>query len=159
MTTTGTFISAIILSCATIAGGQALLTKDPLTNLAVSPATDPPSHFGSGPYNAPTKMPPGHVCKSQMEGNMYEVFKIKVDAMVTWLASSLPGFKKVSGYESGRSQTAFYNADGTLVVIVTGNPGAQGENTAVYGVAYERYQPGLSEKTIASLTQGKIICQ
>jgi|GEM_PF-6709739 len=43
--------------------------------------------------------------------------------------------------------------------IVTGSPGARGENTAAYSVAYERYQPGLSDKTITSLTQGKIVCQ
>jgi hypothetical protein len=45
------------------------------------------------------------------------------------------------------------------VVIVTGDKGAQGENTSVYAVAYERYQPGLSEKTINSLTHGQMVCQ
>jgi hypothetical protein len=45
------------------------------------------------------------------------------------------------------------------VVIVTGDSGTQGENTNAYSVAYERYQPGISEKTINSLTRGKIICQ
>ena len=63
---------------------------------------------------------------------------------------------KISGYESKRSQTVFYNSDRTIVIIVTGNPGALGENTAAYSVAYERYQPGLSEKTITGMTQGNI---
>jgi hypothetical protein len=45
------------------------------------------------------------------------------------------------------------------VVIVTGNNGAQCENTNAYAVAYERYQPGISEKAITALTQGKMVCQ
>jgi hypothetical protein len=65
----------------------------------------------------------------------------------------------VQGYESGRTQTAFYKSDGTIVIFLTGTPGAQGENTDAYAVAYERYQPGMSGKTITSLTQGKIVCQ
>jgi hypothetical protein len=38
-------------------------------------------------------------------------------------------------------------------------PGAQGENTDAYAVAYERYQPGISGKTINSLAHGNIVCQ
>jgi hypothetical protein len=53
----------------------------------------------------------------------------------------------------------FYNSDGTIVIIVTGEAGAAGENTAAHSVAYERYQPGISEKTITALTQGKMVCQ
>ena len=44
----------------------------------------------------------------------------------------------------------------TILVIVTGDKGAEKENTNAYSVAYERYQPGLSEKTISGLTQGKM---
>ena len=75
---------------------------------------------------------------------------------LVFLASS--GFNKVSGYESRTSQIAFYNSDRTILIIVTGKPGAAGEDTDAYSVAYERYQPGLSEKTVTSLTQGKISC-
>ncbi|HSS97263.1 MAG TPA: hypothetical protein VLK33_09545 [Terriglobales bacterium] len=64
----------------------------------------------------------------------------------------------MSGHDSSRSQTAFHNSDRTIVIIVTGNPGGAGQDTDASAVAYERYQPGLSEKAVTSLTQGKIIC-
>ena len=81
-----------------------------------------------------------------------------MDAATAWYASHLSGFKKVQGYESGRTQIAFYNSDRTMLVFLTGEPGAQGENTNGYAVGYQRYQPGLSEKTISGLAQGKIAC-
>ena len=130
-------------------------TNDPLTGVALIPATDPGNQIGNGP----TQMPDGQVCKSKMQGNFYSLYNIKVDAVVQWYASHLSGFKKVQGYENGRSQAAFYNPDRTLVIIVTGDSGAKGENTNAYSVAYERYQPGLSEKTIAGMTQGNIDCR
>jgi hypothetical protein len=83
---------------------------------------------------------------------------LKMDAAAAWYASHLSGFKKVQGYESGRSQIAFYNSDTTIVILLTGQLGAEGENADAYGVAYERFQPGISEKAIAGLTQGKFIC-
>jgi hypothetical protein len=110
-------------------------------------------------YNEPTKMPDGQVCKSKMQANFYSLYNIKVDAAVAWYSSHLSGFKKVSGYESERSQTAFYNSDRTIVIFVTGDSGAKDENTKAYSVAYERYQPGISEKTITAVTQGRIVCQ
>ena len=153
-------ISAIVaailfLSLANAAGQAKKLTNDPLTGLPLSPAT-----YG-GPFqgNDPDKMPDGQVCRSKMQGNSYDLLKIKIDAATEWYSSHLSGFKKVQGYESGRSQTAFYNSDGTVVIFLTGQRGEQGENTAAYSVAYERYQPGISEKTIIGLTQGKFVCQ
>ena len=110
-------------------------------------------------YNEPTKMPDGQVCKSKMRANFYSLDNIKVDAAVAWYSSHLSGFKKVSGYESERSQTAFYNSDRTIVIFVTRDSGAKDENTKAYSVAYERYQPGISEKTITAVTQGRIVCQ
>jgi hypothetical protein len=104
-------------------------------------------------------MPDGQVCKSKMKGNFYMLSNIKMDAVTAWYASHLPGFKKAQGYESGRAQIAFYSSDGTNVIFLTGSQGAKGENTDAYAVAYEHYQPGLSEKTITSLTQGTIVCQ
>jgi hypothetical protein len=82
-----------------------------------------------------------------------------VDAAVGWYSSHLSAFKKFRGYDSARSQTAFYNADGTIVIFVTGTPGPDGQNTDAYSVAYKRFQPGISEKTITSVTQGKMVCQ
>jgi len=155
-------IAATLVFCLGNAVGQGkLLTKDPLTDLPLTPATDSGKHLAnvSYTYNEPTKMPDGQVCKSKMKGNFYLLYNIKVEAAAAWYSLHLSGFKKVSGYESQRSQTAFYNSDGTIVVIVTGDSGAQGENVNAYSVAYERYQPGISEKTINSLTRGKIVCQ
>lgn len=145
----------LALSLANAAGQAKKLGNDPLTGLPLSPATDGGQFVG----NEPTKMPDGQVCRSKMQGNFYDLYKIKTNDAVAWYASHLAGFKKVQGYESGRSQVAFYNSDGTIVIFLTGNSGDQGENANAYSVAYERYQPGISEKTITSLTQGKIVCQ
>jgi hypothetical protein len=143
------------LSLANAAGQAKMLTNDPLTGLPLISATDP----GQGIGNQPTNMPDYEICKSKFRGNFYSLFNIKVDAVVAWYASNLSGFRKTDGFGSGRSQTAFSNSDRTVLVIVTGNRGVQGENTNAYSVAYERYDPGLPEKTITGLAQGKMVCQ
>jgi hypothetical protein len=137
-----------------------LLANDPLTGLGLIPATDSGNHMPNiaYTYNKPKKMRDGRVCKSKMQGNFYALYNIKVDAAVAWYSSHLTGFKKISGYESKRSQTTFYNSDGTIVIIVTGKRGPEGDNMDAYAAAYERYQPGLSEKTIAGLTRGHTVC-
>ena len=148
--------AVLAFALANAAGQTKKLTNDPLTGLPLSPAVVD---------NEPDKMPDGQVCKSKMQGNFYSLSSImnpasapKMDAAAAWYASHLSGFKKVQGYESGHSQIAFYNSDRTIVIFLTGQAGAQGENTDAYSVAYERYQPGISETTIRSLTQGKIVC-
>src|SRR5262249_77013 len=152
-----TILCAVVVAlCFVNALGQAkTLTNDPLTGLPLSPATDGGKYVG----NEPDKMPDGRVCKSTMKANFYitSQTKSKMDAATAWYAYHLAGFKKVQGYEYGRAQVAFYNSDGTIVIFLTGSRGDPGENTDAYSIAYERYQPGLSEKTIASLTQGKIV--
>lgn len=155
-------VAAIFLLSLANANGQGkLLTSDPLTGLPLIPETDSGKHIPglAYTYNEPTQMPASQICKSKFQGNFYSLFNIKVNAAVDWYASHLPGFKKVSFYESKRSQTVFRNSDGTVLVILTGSSGAAGENTDAFSVAYERYQPGLAEKTITSMTQGKIVCQ
>jgi len=159
-------IAAVLLVSLANAAGQAkVLTNDPLTGLPVIPTTV--TKYGG---NEPTKLPDAMVCKSKMQGNMYPLIyyifsknyskaNATVAATVAWYALHLTGFKTAHGSDSARSQDVFYNADRTIVVIVTGSPGAKGENPAAYSVAYERYQPGLSDKTITGLTQGKIVCQ
>ena len=154
--------AAILSFCLANAAGQAkVLTSDPLTGVPLIPATVLFKNVG----NEPDKLPDGQVCKSKMQGNLYllsnvmnPVSALKMDAAAAWYASHLSGYKKVAGYEGSRSQIAFYNSDKTIVVILTGQLGAKGENADAFSVAYERYQPGLSEKTISSLTQGKIAC-
>ncbi len=150
----------VVLALANAAGQGKVLTNDPLTGLPLIPATVVVENAG----NKPVKMPDGQVCKSKMQGNFYGLYNyfskhnVKVSDVVAWYASHLSGFNKVSGYDSSRSQTAFYNSDRTILIIVTGNPGAAGADTEAYSAAYERYQPGLSEKAVTSLTQGKITC-
>jgi hypothetical protein len=158
MKTTLLCAAIFVLTLANAAGQAKVLTNDPLTGLPLTPAT-----VVKNAGNEPVKMPDGHVCKSKMQGNFYFLYNyfskhnVKVSQVVARYSSHLSGFNKVVGYD-GSSQTAFYNSDRTIVIIVTGNQGAKGEDTDAYAVAYERYQPGISEATIASLTQGKITC-
>ena len=149
-------VATMLTLCLANAAGQAkTLANDPLTSLPLIPATDGGKYVG----NQPDKMPAGQICKSKMQGNFYTLYSIKMDAVTAWYASHLAGFKKAQGYEDGRTQIAFYKPDGTMVIFLTAGRGAPGENTDGYAVAYERYDPGISDKTITSLTQGKIVCQ
>ncbi len=148
-------IAAVLALGFTSATGQGrLLSNDPLTGLPLYPGTDSGIHMG----NEPVKMPDTPVCKSKKQAVFYKIYKMKTDDAVAWYSSRLSGFKKVSGYDSQRAQIAFSNSDGTILVIVTGEKGAKGENTAAYSVAYERFQPGISEKTVEGLTLGKLVC-
>lgn len=146
--------------------------NDSLTGLPVIPAAE--TMLAGKSYGfQPAAMPEGTVCKSKMKGEFYALqnmnvkdSNIKVNTVVAWYAAHLPGFKKTQGYVSNgrqnaeyRLQTTFSNSEGTIVVVITGGAGRQGEDTSTHGVAYERYDPGISEKTIASLTQGKIACR
>jgi hypothetical protein len=156
-----TWLIAILLLCLTSATGQGkVLTNEPRTGLPLIPATDSGKRIAnlSYIYNEPTKMPDGQVCKSKMQANSIFFTTLKWTPPLRGIPTHRSGFKKVSGYESQRSQVPFYKPDGTIVIIVTGDSG-EGENTDAYSVAYERYQPGISERTITSLTQGKIGCQ
>lgn len=157
----------MLVFCLAAAYGQA---TDSLTGLAVIPAAEVVV-VGTSYGFRPVQVPGGVVCKSKMKGDFYALANmnvkdknIKVSAVVAWYAAHLSGFKKVQGFASGsgkaggRSQTAFYNSDGTIVIVITGSLGRQEEDTSTYGINYERYDPGISEKTIASLTQQKILC-
>jgi hypothetical protein len=93
-----------------------------------------------------------------MQANFYLIYKMKTDDAAAWYSSHLSGFKKFPGYDSKRAQIIFRNSDGSILVVVTGNPGAKGENVGAYSVSYQRYQPGISEKTVDSITFGKIVC-
>ncbi|MGH9502994.1 MAG: hypothetical protein ACRD20_09090 [Terriglobales bacterium] len=148
--------AASLLCGVSIALGQGkTLSQDPLTALPLSPATDSGKHFG----NEPVRMPDSQVCRSKMQGNFYELYNVKTGAAVAWYESHLSGFQKAPGYESKRSQTAFFNSDRTILVIITGDIGVQGQDVDAYSVAYERYQPGIAMKTIEGLTHGKILCK
>jgi hypothetical protein len=137
-----------------LSAGAATLATDPLTGLPLDPATDL-HHVG----NEPMKMRDSQICKSTMQGDFYSNVDAKVDATVAWYGAHLAGFHKSRAYAAGRSQDAFYNDAGTMLVYVTGSPGKEGENTDTYAVTYYRFQPALPAKTILSFTQQKITCQ
>ena len=145
--------AAIVLSVGTLATAKTL-TTDPLTGLPLIPATESRLHLG----NAPTEIPETKICKSTMQSNFYAVFDGKVSVTNAWYAARLSGFRKTHAYVGGRSQDTFYNADGTFIVSVTGEPGKNGEDQNAYGIVYGRFNPGLSEKTIFGMNQQKIVC-
>jgi len=146
----------LVLSFALLArGGTKLLTTDPLTGLPVYPATDSRLHLG----NEPVRLPGSSVCKSRMQADFYSVYDSKVDATLAWYDTHLRGFKKTHAYAANRSQDTFYNANGTIAVFLTGSASKEEENTDAYSVVYARFQPGLTEKTIISLNQQKLVCQ
>lgn len=152
-------LASALLVCLSIASGQAkILTNDPLTGLPLMPATESAKKVG----NEPVKMPDGTVCKSKMQGNFYSLYNyfskdnIKLTDAIAWYTSHLSSFKKVAG--SDNAQTIFYSSDGTLLVIVSSEADAKDGIAKTRSVAYERYQPGLSEKTIVGFTQNKMVC-
>jgi hypothetical protein len=71
-----------------------------------------------------------------------------------WYTQNLKGFKMEKSSRSGTPQVVFYKPDGTLLVIVMGSKGAPD----AFSVAYERFTPGLSDKTIASVTTRNVVC-
>jgi hypothetical protein len=145
----GGFVAILILSFVlTASGGTKLLTTDPLTGLALYPATDSRLHLGNE----------SQVCKSKMQVDFYSVYDSKVNATLAWYDAHLPAFKKTHAYAANRSQDTYYKADGTVLVSVTGSPGEEGENMDTYSVLYARLQPGLPEKTIVALNQQRIVC-
>jgi len=141
------------------------LANDPLTGLPVIPTTI--TKFGG---NEPTNIPDAKICKSAMKANMYALAyysmtdhydktKATVSSTAAWYAAHLRGFKRIGGYDGQRAQDSFSNADGTIMVMVTGMRGAKGADVNAYGITYYRFQPGLAPKTIASMGQGKIVCK
>ena len=152
------FASALIFCSLALRQGK-VLTSDPLTGLPLLPANELEKKFG----NAPTKMPDGVVCQSKMKGDFYKLYdyfakdNMKFADAVTWYGSHLSGFKKV---EAGNHlRTIFYSGDGSNVVIVTAESHAADGAVKARSVSYERYDPGISEKTIISLTGEHIACK
>jgi hypothetical protein len=93
-----------------------------------------------------------------MQTDFYIVYDAKADATLAWCVAHLLGFKQTHGYADGRSQDAFYNSDGTVLVSVTGDRAKEGENAATYSVSYQKFTPGLSEKTILAMKDRKVVC-
>jgi hypothetical protein len=145
-------VAAIFVFSLSNAAGQAkVFTNDPLTGLPLIPATVLFKNVG----NEPDKMPDGQVCKSKMQGEFYSLSTvmnpgsaIKMDVATAWYASHLSGFKKIQGYESGRPQVAFYKSDGTIVIFLTGQLGAQGETPAHFPLPMNVTSPAFPKKRL-----------
>jgi hypothetical protein len=93
-----------------------------------------------------------------MQTNMYPLHAAKIDATLAWCVAHFQGFKQVHRFSNGRSQNAFYNADGTLLVSVTGIPGKEGESSVTGAISYKKFTPGISETTILSMKDQNIVC-
>jgi hypothetical protein len=135
--------------------GGATLTNDPLTGLPLHPATDSRLHLG----NEPTRLPVSTVCGSTMRADFYSVFDATQGAIVAWYAARLRGFRRTHAYAASRLQDTFYNADGTIIVSVSGVHAGRDENSEAYSILYARLGPGLPEKVIVSLNQQRVVCQ
>ncbi|MGH9695279.1 MAG: hypothetical protein ACRD5Z_14110, partial [Bryobacteraceae bacterium] len=96
---------------------------DPLTGLPLYPATA--SKFDPG---NPMRVPDSKLCKCKQETDFYTTHDAKVSAAVAWCTANLAGFRKSHGYAGSRSQDTFFNADGTLVVSITGSRNKEGED-------------------------------
>jgi hypothetical protein len=147
------FIVILGLAC-TLAANAANLTKDPLTGLPLDPAYDP-RHFGTQPI----KIPDSQICKSKMQADFYTIVDAKLNTTTAWYIAHLLGFHNVHQYVDNRSQDKFYNDAGTLMVLVLGAIGKEGESVDAYGVTYYSFQPGLPAKASASFGQHKMVCQ
>jgi hypothetical protein len=145
--------ASILLSLATFAA-SATLNADSLTGRPLIPSIKPFMQFGNTPHEPDETS----ICKSKMQLNYYPTHGPKVSATVAWHSENLSGFHKTHAYAAGRSQDTFYNATGTLVVSVTGNPDKVGEDQDTYSVLYARSQPGIPEKTIVGMNQQKVVC-
>jgi hypothetical protein len=148
-------VAGMLLAFLSSAMGQAkVLTKDPMTGLPLMPPTEVQKQFG----NAPDPLPDSQVCKSKMKGEFYSALGpspegATVADVVAFYAAHLTNFKKVEGGK----QTVFYNADRTILVIVTAGPVISGV-TRAHSVAFEQYTPGLNEKTVVGIPENKFVC-
>ena len=138
------------------------LTADPLTGLPLDPATvcNSPICVQYGTNNHPVKIPDAVWCKSKMQSNFYTLsgFNVKMDAVVAWYAAHLKGFKSTHAYATGSSNNTFYNATGTMFVLIKGDHAPDGANPTTYSVTYYRVEPGLSEKSILGLNRMQKTC-
>lgn len=148
------------MDSAPFGASDSTLASDPLTGLPVDPATvcQTPTCVQFHAGNEPVKIPDAVWCKSKMQANFYTMTNVKVSATVAWYAAHLKGFKKTHAYAAGRSDDTFYNATGTLFVLVMGDPATNGVDADTYAVTYYRVQPGLSEKSIIGLNRQQSVC-
>ena len=139
--------AALGLSLAIIAttASAAHITQDPLTQLPVPAMTE--SILG----NSPTEMPSGMICKSQYHGNYYSL-NGTLDSAVAWYVDALKGFRHIQSAD--HTSHMFADAQRSLIVIVMGKAGGDANSAA-----YEKYEPGLSEKAMLGFINHSIDCR
>jgi hypothetical protein len=138
---------AVLVAVVPFAGGTTP-TSDSLTKLPLIPSA-----------GEVMELPASQMCKSRMLAAFYPVKTGKMSVTIAWYGAHLTGFQKTHAYGVDRSQDAFYNADRTVAVSITGEPGKNGEDTNAGSVVYARFQPGLSEKEMISLNASHLVCQ
>jgi hypothetical protein len=136
-----------------VVSDAATLTADPITGLPLDPATNSRLNLG----NEPTQLPISNLCKSKVSAEFYTVYE-SFHETVAWYTAHLKELKHAHGYSGGRSRDTFYNSAGTIMVTITADPGADGQNVDTHSVAYYKMQPGLSEKTILGSLSEKLTC-
>lgn len=127
--------------------GSAPATTDALTKLPLISSAD-----------SLMQLPDTQMCKSKMQTDFYSMKSGKLNATIAWYTAHLSGFHKTHAYGVDRSQDTFYNADGTVIVSISGVPGKNGEDVDVHSIIYARIQPGLSEKEIVGVNAGHLVC-
>jgi hypothetical protein len=147
----GVVIIGFVLVVSVAASGSA--KTDSLTGLPLYPAVSNRIDPGD-----PVKLPESHLCKSKVQTDFYSTYDAQMNETVAWCGTNLQGFKKTESYVDGRAHDTFYNADGTIIVSVTGSRGKQGENAATYSISYTKVTPGVPEKTILGMNEHKIVC-
>jgi hypothetical protein len=121
------------------------LTQDPLTQLPLPAITE--GMLG----NSPSEMTPATVCKSAYRGNLYILVNATLESAVAWYAGALKGFRHI---ESANHLThVFSDAQRSIIVIVMGRADGKANSAA-----YEKYEPGLSEKTLLGIVKKSVDC-
>ncbi len=141
-----------LLLTSTAVHAAPMLTADPLTQLPLIPAT------AGMPGNHPQALDPSMICQSKMQANTYSVVKANLASTTAWYTEHLSGLKHVHVYSAPSTKEGYYNADGSVFVIVLGAPGAEHANVDTYSVTYYTFSPGLPDKVLLNILHDKVEC-
>jgi hypothetical protein len=138
--------SLAVLAICAVTASAAHLKQDPLTQLPLPSITDN-NILG----NSPTEMPSAKICNSQFRGNHYDLSNSTLDSAVAWYAGALKDFRHI--HSKDHLNHMFADAQRSLIIVVRGT--ADGRASAV---AYEKFEPGLSEKTLLGFVNNALDC-
>jgi hypothetical protein len=136
---------ALSLAICAVTASAEHLTKDALTQLPLPAFTQ--GILG----NQPTEMPSATICKSRYRGNLYQLSNATLDSAVAWYVGTLKGFRHIQSAD--HSTHMFADAQRSIIVIVMGKTGGNAAS-----VAYEKYEPGLSEKALVGFVNKTLDC-